>query len=36
MLDKTITYTVCRYNILYQVLPVTWTNRITTRHYRDS
>ena len=31
MLDKVITYIVCWYNTLYQVLPVTWTNHITTR-----
>jgi len=37
MLDKLITYIVCWYKILYQVvLPVAWTNRITTRRYRDS
>jgi hypothetical protein len=31
MLDKLITYIVCWYNTLYQVLSVVWTNRITTR-----
>ena len=33
MLDKLITYLyiVCLYKTLYQVLPVVWTNRITTR-----
>jgi len=31
MLDKLITYIVCWYKTLYQVLPVVWTNRITTR-----
>ena len=31
MLDKFITHTVCWYKTLYQVLPVAWTNRITTR-----
>jgi len=31
MLDKLITYIVCWYKTLYQVLPVAWTNRITTR-----
>jgi len=31
MLDKLITYIVCWYKILYQVLPVVWTSRITTR-----
>jgi hypothetical protein len=36
MLDKFITYIVCWYKILYQTLPVAWTNRITTRHDRDS
>ena len=36
MLDKLNTYIVCWYNILYQVLPVVWTSRITTRRYRDS
>jgi hypothetical protein len=36
MLNKLITYTVCLYKTLYQVLPVVWTNRITTRRYRDS
>jgi hypothetical protein len=36
MLDKLITYIVCLYKTLYQVLPVVWTNRITTRRYRDS
>jgi hypothetical protein len=35
MLDKLITYIVCLYKTLYQVLPVAWTNRITTRRYRD-
>jgi len=30
MLDKLITWIVCWYNILYQVLSVAWTNRITT------
>jgi hypothetical protein len=29
MLDKLITYIVCWYKTLYQVLPVAWTNRIT-------
>ena len=36
MLDKLITYIVCWYKTLYQVLPVEWTNRITARRYRDS
>jgi hypothetical protein len=36
MLDKLITYIVCWYKTLYQVLPVVWTNRITTRRFRDS
>jgi len=36
MLDKLITYIVCWYNTMYQVLPVPWTNRITTRCYSDS
>ena len=31
MLDKLITCIVCWYNILYQVLSVVWTSRITTR-----
>jgi hypothetical protein len=31
MLDKLITYIVCWYKTLYQVLPVAWTNLITTR-----
>jgi hypothetical protein len=31
MLDKLITYIVCWYNTVYQVLPVVWTNHITTR-----
>jgi hypothetical protein len=31
MLDKLITYIVCLYKTLYQVLPVVWTNCITTR-----
>jgi hypothetical protein len=30
MLDKFITCIVCWYKILYQVLPVVWTNRLTT------
>jgi len=30
MLDKLITYIVCWYKTLYQVLPVAWTIRITT------
>jgi hypothetical protein len=30
MLDKFITYIVCWYKTLYQVLPVVLTNRITT------
>jgi len=36
MLDKLITYIVCWYKTLYQVLPVVWTKRITTGRYRDS
>ena len=32
MLDKLITYIVCLYKTLYQVLPVARTNRITTSH----
>jgi len=36
MLDKLITYIVCWCNTLYQVLPIAWTNRITTRRYHDS
>jgi len=36
MLDKLVTYTVCWYKILYQVLSVAWTNRITTRRFRES
>jgi len=36
MLDKLITYIVWWYKTLYQVLPVVWTNRITTCRYRDS
>jgi len=36
MLDNLITYIMCWYKTLYQVLPVAWTNRITTRRYRDS
>ena len=36
ILDKCITYIVWLYKIMYQVLPVVWTNRITTRRYRDS
>jgi len=31
MLDKLITYIVCLYKTLYQILPVVWTNC-----YRDS
>jgi hypothetical protein len=31
MLDKLITYIVCLYKTLYQVLPVVWTNCITHR-----
>jgi hypothetical protein len=31
MLDKLITYIVCLYKTLYQVMPVVCTNRITTR-----
>ena len=31
MLDKLITYIACWNKTLYQVLPVAWTNRITTR-----
>jgi hypothetical protein len=31
MLDKLITCKVCWYQMLYQVLPVAWTNRIATR-----
>jgi hypothetical protein len=31
MLDKLITYIVWWYKTVYQVLPVAWTNRITTR-----
>jgi hypothetical protein len=36
MLDQLITYIVWWYKIVYQVLSVAWTNRITTRRYRDS
>jgi len=38
MLDKRITYIVCWYKTLYQVLSVAWTNynRITTRRFRES
>jgi hypothetical protein len=36
MLDKPITYIVCLYKILYQVLPVVWTNRIKTCRFRNS
>ena len=36
MLDKLITYIVWWYKTVYQVLSVAWTNRITTRRYRDS
>jgi len=36
MLDKLITYIVCWYKTMYQVLPVAWNNCITTRCYRDS
>jgi len=38
MLNKVITYILCFYKTLYQVLPVNvvWTNRITTRRYCDS
>jgi len=38
MLDKRtcITYIVCWYKSLYQILPFEWTNHITTRRYRDS
>ena len=31
MLDKLIAYIMCWYQTLYQVEPVVWTNRITTR-----
>ena len=34
MLDKLITYIVCWYKTLYQVLPVAWTSCITT--HRDT
>jgi hypothetical protein len=34
MLDKLITYIVCWYNTLYQVLSVAWTNRIATRRFQ--
>ena len=36
ILDKPITYIVWWYKTVYQVLSVAWTNRITTRHFRDS
>jgi hypothetical protein len=36
MLDKLITYIVYLYKTLYQVLPVAWANRITTRGYIGS
>jgi len=36
MSDKLITYKVCWYKTLYQVLSVAWTNRITIRRFRDS
>ena len=35
MLDKLITYIVCWYKTLYQVLPVAWTNHFTTRRDID-
>jgi hypothetical protein len=35
MLDKLITFIVCWYKTLYLVLPVAWTIRITTPHFRD-
>ena len=35
VLDKLITYIVCRYKTLYQVLSVVWTNHIITRRYCD-
>jgi hypothetical protein len=36
MLDKLITNIVWWYKTVYQVLSVAWTNRITTRRFRDS
>jgi hypothetical protein len=36
MLEKLITYIVCWYKTLYQVLSVAWTSCITTRRYCDS
>jgi hypothetical protein len=36
MFDKCITYIVWWYKTVYQVLSVAWTNRITTRRFRDS
>jgi hypothetical protein len=36
MLDKLITYIVWWYKTVYQVLSVAWTDRITTRRYRNS
>jgi len=36
MLDKLITYIIFWYKTLYQVLPVTLTNYITTRRYSGS
>jgi hypothetical protein len=34
MFNYLITHIVCWYKTLYQVLPVVWTNRITTRRNR--
>ena len=36
MLDKVITYIVCWYKTLYQVLSVAWTNRITIATRSDT
>jgi hypothetical protein len=35
MLDKLITCIVCWYKTVYQILRVSWTNRITTRRFRN-
>ena len=36
MFDKLSTYILFWYNTVYQVLPVVWTNRITTRRYHTT
>ena len=35
LLDNCITYSMCWYNTLHQILPVAWKYHITNRRFRD-